>query len=254
MRSRPRTKGRSEARSSGKHLWFFGAGRYANVLGVSHIAANRRPYQQADKNQRAEIKVTGTVAETHTIQAGYLRNTRTTSNDSGILDLIIDPASLVPRDRPNSYLFTTWRGTPTGANARWRHSTRNDSSSFVGGGTSERHRRFAVRVLRRRSAFTRRPISIPAIRKSATTGNSRGTSPASGTGSDGTRRRPGTSFIAVSASEEDRSRLPTMCSGQTTRRRADGRPLRDSAGRLIPMFVPGESGARLLSGRRAERR
>ena len=33
---------------------------------------------QDDKNKRGEIKLTGTVAQNHTIQGGYLNNPRTT--------------------------------------------------------------------------------------------------------------------------------------------------------------------------------
>ena len=50
-----------------------------------------------DKNKRGEIKLTGTVAQNHTIQGGYLNNPRTRTNNSGIFSLIIDPAQ---RGRP----------------------------------------------------------------------------------------------------------------------------------------------------------
>ena len=219
-------------------LWFFGAGRYANILASRTLPQTAIAYQQADKNQRGEMKITGTIAA-HTIQGGYLKNSRTTSNDSGILDLIIDPASLVPRERPNSYFFTTWRATTRGQLlVEAQYSARQ--SSFRGGGTSaditsspfvsfeplgiyagpyfdsndpeeRNNRQFTGNITRFWQAAGRHDTKA---------GYEFYRSQRVGGGSQSS-----TDYVLWS----DYAKTP------------DGRPLRDSAGRLIPVFVPGVS-------------
>src|SRR4029453_14793661 len=56
------------------------------------------------------IKLTGTVLKNHTIQGGYLNNSREVSNTSGLFSLVGDPKSLITRSLPNSYYFTNYRG------------------------------------------------------------------------------------------------------------------------------------------------
>ena len=91
-------------------LWFFSAGRYAGVDSPATLQQSGVQVVQNDKNKRGEIKLTGTVASNHTIQGGYLNNARTVSNTSGIFSLIADPASLITRSLPNSYYYTNYRG------------------------------------------------------------------------------------------------------------------------------------------------
>ena len=61
-------------------------------LRVGEHAASRcrRPAScvpQNDTNKRGEIKLTGTVAPSHTIQGGYLNNPRDLTNSSGLHEL-----------------------------------------------------------------------------------------------------------------------------------------------------------------------
>ena len=92
------------------HLWFFGAGRFASLDNPATTRETAVQVIQADKNKRGELKLTGTVAQNHTIQGGYLNNSRTTSNTSGLFTLVADPASLITRSLPNAYYFTNYRG------------------------------------------------------------------------------------------------------------------------------------------------
>jgi hypothetical protein len=219
-------------------VWFFGAGRYANVRASRTLPQTAIQIDQAEQNQRGELKVTGTV-HTHTIQGGFLRNARTTSNDSGILDLIIDAASLVSRERPNSYVFATWRGAPLGMLlGEMQFSERR--SAFRGGGSSDNitdspfvsieplgiyaapyfddkdpeernNRQFTGNVTRfwNRAGRHDTKIGYEFFRSQRVGGGSQSS----------------TNYVLWS----DYAKA------------ADGRPLRDSGGRLIPVFVPGVS-------------
>jgi outer membrane receptor protein involved in Fe transport len=92
-------------------LWFFGAGRFASLSVQQTLAQTGLAVLQDDKNKRGEVKVTGTVAANHTIQAGYLNNSRQVSNTSGLFGFAIAPVDLVTRSLPNWYYFTNYRGT-----------------------------------------------------------------------------------------------------------------------------------------------
>jgi hypothetical protein len=91
-------------------LWFFSAGRLSNRATAQTLAESGIGVTQKDDNKRGELKFTGAVNANHQIQGGYVNNSTTVSNDSGIFDLIIDPNSLVTRSQPNSYYFTNYRG------------------------------------------------------------------------------------------------------------------------------------------------
>ena len=91
-------------------LWFFGAGRYQKTDTPLTLPETGISLITNDLNQRGEIKLTGTIANNHTIQGGYLNNYRERTNNSGLQSFIIDPASEVDRTNPNMYYFTNYRG------------------------------------------------------------------------------------------------------------------------------------------------
>jgi hypothetical protein len=93
-----------------KRLWFFSAGRYAAVDNTLNLTQTGIQEIQNDNNKRGEVKLTGTVAQNHTIQGGYLNNARTVSNTSGIESFVIDPHSLITRSLPNWYYYTNYHG------------------------------------------------------------------------------------------------------------------------------------------------
>jgi hypothetical protein len=92
------------------HLWFFTAGRYQSLGNPQTVREVGVQVIQDDKNKRGELKLTGTFAQNHTIQGGYLNNARSVSNTSGLFSLVGDTASLITRSLPNSYYFTNYRG------------------------------------------------------------------------------------------------------------------------------------------------
>lgn len=91
-------------------LWFFGAGRFQSTEASSTLPVTGLPFTQPTKNHREEIKLTGTLAPSHTVQAGYLNNSTNLENSSGALSLLIDPSSLDDVRRPNWYYVSNYRG------------------------------------------------------------------------------------------------------------------------------------------------
>lgn len=116
-------------------LWFFTAGRYAKTDSPVNLAETGIGLSSNDLNRRGEVKLTGTVAENHTIQGGYLNNYRKRTNNSGLQSFIIDPASEVDRTNPNSYYFTNYRGVR--GNMLWEAQYSQRKFKFADeGGTS----------------------------------------------------------------------------------------------------------------------
>lgn len=91
-------------------LWFFSAGRLAKLTVPETLPESGIGITQVDDNKRGEIKLTATVHANQTIQGGYLNNSRSVTNSSGLFDYIIDPHSLVTPKTPNNYYFTNYRG------------------------------------------------------------------------------------------------------------------------------------------------
>ena len=116
-------------------LWFFGAGRYQKTDTPITLAETGTTLNSNDLNQRGEIKLTGTVANNHTIQGGYLNNYRERTNNSGLQSFVIDPASEVDRTNPNMYYFTNYRGVR--GNTIWEGQYSQRKFKFADdGGTS----------------------------------------------------------------------------------------------------------------------
>lgn len=91
-------------------LWFFGAGRLAKLSNQVTLSETGIGRTSVNDNKRGEVKLTGRLSNAHTVQGGYLNNSTTVDNTSGIVSLVIDPNSLITRELPNSYYFTNYRG------------------------------------------------------------------------------------------------------------------------------------------------
>ena len=91
-------------------LWFFAAGRLQSSETNSVLPQTGINVVREDSSKRSEIKLTGTVAENHTIQGGFLNNPRTVTNDSGIFTFAMEQDVLVDRKFPNHSYFTNYRG------------------------------------------------------------------------------------------------------------------------------------------------
>jgi hypothetical protein len=90
-------------------LWFFGAMRLSEVSNSTTFAFTNLANTQTDNNKRGEIKLTGTVASNHTIQGGYLNNS--TENESRpSFGFTVDPAAVGDRTLPNWFAYGNYRG------------------------------------------------------------------------------------------------------------------------------------------------
>lgn len=92
-------------------LWFFGSGRYQSTATPVTLPVTALVVSQNDQNKRGEIKLTGSPANGHTVQGGFLNNPRSVTNISGLPNsFLIDPHDVVDQTFPNSYYFTNYRG------------------------------------------------------------------------------------------------------------------------------------------------
>lgn len=91
-------------------LWFFGAGRWEDVTSATAFPQTGIANTEADKNRRGELKLTGTVAPSQTLQGGYLNNHTEMLNRPSIPSLSIDPFTNAPASLPNSFFFTNYKG------------------------------------------------------------------------------------------------------------------------------------------------
>ena len=91
-------------------LWFFGAGRLAETSNATPLPNTGAANNQVTSNKRAEIKLTGTLAPSHTLQGGYL-NYSNENVDRPAFPFVVDPFAVDDfRKEPNSYYYTNYRG------------------------------------------------------------------------------------------------------------------------------------------------
>jgi len=91
-------------------IWFFGAGRIANLTTSQTFDTTGIPYSEDDTNRRGEGKITATLAPAHTAQVGFLNNSRKIENHPSF-DFSIEPATQATQNLPNWYTFANYRGT-----------------------------------------------------------------------------------------------------------------------------------------------
>jgi hypothetical protein len=223
------------------HLWFFSAGRYASVEVPQTIQQAGTQVIQDDLNKRGELKFTGTFAQNHTIQGGYLNNARKVSNTSGIFSLVGDPASLITRSLPNNYYYTNYRGVLGGG-------------TLVEGQYSQRHFEFQGDGLPTSTSILDSPFFSnefglvyhrPYFSSSDPEQRNNRQLTASVTNFFGAAGRhqlkSGFEFFR-SQRTGGNSQSPTQYVFNTDWvKDASGKPALDAQGQYIPMFVPGES-------------
>jgi hypothetical protein len=90
-------------------LWFFGAMRLAETSNSTTFSYTNIANTQTDDNKRGEIKLTATAASNHTFQGGYLNNA-TTQSSRPTFGFTIDPAGVGDRTLPNWFGYGNYRG------------------------------------------------------------------------------------------------------------------------------------------------
>lgn len=91
-------------------LWFFGAGRHENSATPFNFVDTGIAGEAGTKEDRAEVKVTGTIANNHTFQASYLHDDVEQSGSRGLTASAIDPRVLVTRKIPQRLGVAGWHG------------------------------------------------------------------------------------------------------------------------------------------------
>ena len=91
-------------------LWFFLAGRSEDTETPFNLVRTAIPGATGVNDKRLELKLTGTVAENHTIQGTYVHNTTEQTDNRGIASLAIDPNVLFDREIPQRLGVVSWNG------------------------------------------------------------------------------------------------------------------------------------------------
>jgi hypothetical protein len=89
-------------------IWFFLAGRLLDRSTTETFDVTGLPYTIRNENRRGEVKITVSPAASHTLIGGYLNNDSTVVQPS--FPDSIDPATLDELTTPNWYAFGTYRG------------------------------------------------------------------------------------------------------------------------------------------------
>jgi hypothetical protein len=221
-------------------LWFFTSGRLQKSSSQTTLAQTGAKVPTTDQNRRGEIKITGTAAANHTIQGGYLNDPRKRTNNSGIQSLVIDPRSEVDRENPNWYAYGNYRGVlKSNMLAEVQFSERR-FQFLKDGGTSQ--------------AITDSPFvgtcyctvyNAPYF--DATDPEARNNKQFTGNitnyWSAGGRHetKTGYEFFRSQRTGGNSQSSTSYVFGADYLTKADGTPATDASGRLIPVFVPGET-------------
>ena len=93
------------------HVWFFGAGRDESESAQDALPVSNIPFQTSQEQERIEGKLTGTVADSHTVVASYLEIDEVTENSFSFT--AIDPGSLTDRADPQEIQSLNYTGILT---------------------------------------------------------------------------------------------------------------------------------------------
>jgi outer membrane receptor protein involved in Fe transport len=92
-------------------LWFFTAGRWQETSQTQTLQISNLPFEQSTKNDRFEIKGTGTLAANHRVQANYIRNN--TDQTRLPFGFTIDPNIPENPSFPNDLFVVSYNGVLT---------------------------------------------------------------------------------------------------------------------------------------------
>jgi len=118
-------------------LWFFAAGRQEKSTISAETVVSRIPFAQGTDETRIEGKLTGQIANNHSIVGSYLDVKRKETNNR--FGNVVDLASLTPRELPNSLRGLHYNGVLTN-NLFIEAQYSEMDFAFVGGGANTRDR------------------------------------------------------------------------------------------------------------------
>lgn len=119
-------------------LWFFGAGRYQKHSEAVALSQTGIPLTETEDNKRYEIKLTGTVANNHTLQGSYLNND--TKAFERVFSFSIDPRAVHHPHQLNDLTVLNYKGV-LGPKllAELQYSRKKHRSEGVGGTSTDLH-------------------------------------------------------------------------------------------------------------------
>lgn len=91
-----------------RRLWFFGAGRFAETSNTAPLPQSGASFTTDTTNKRGEIKLTGTIANNHTISGSYMNNSQNSLRVP--FNFTIDPSIPEDVDFPNDRFVANYRG------------------------------------------------------------------------------------------------------------------------------------------------
>ncbi|MGH9253617.1 MAG: TonB-dependent receptor [Vicinamibacterales bacterium] len=120
-------------------LWFFAAGRYEDADTANTFTQTGGSYVRTVTNTRGELKLTGTIAPSHTVQGTYINNATEQANTSGVpLTALVDASTLYTRQLPNHLLGVNYNGVfASSALATLQYSHKKDGRRNNGGRSAD---------------------------------------------------------------------------------------------------------------------
>ena len=207
-------------------------------------------YDRALQNDRNQIKLTGSPAAGHTLEGSYMRNT--TAQQQPTFGFSIDPATLIDRTLPNDLFVTAYRGAlSTNVFVEVQYSERNFGFRNTGGTSTDIFDSPFITLTQSLGHFNAPYFDStdPQDRKNQQVSGSvtyYAATPAAGSHSIKAGFERFTSTLVGGNSQSSTGYVfdADYAVG------ADGTPLQDASGRLLPVFVPG---ATLIENWRPER-
>ncbi len=90
-------------------LWFFTAGRYFNQNVAGALDITGFSYTQVNNDKRGEVKLTGSINPNHTITGGFV-NSPLGQTERPTFGFTIDKFAIGDRTLPNNYYYTNYHG------------------------------------------------------------------------------------------------------------------------------------------------
>ena len=231
-------------------LWFFYANRVQREDREDTLNETGLPFNSTLKNDRNQIKLTGTIAAGHTLQGAYMRNA--TSTDRTTFGFTIDPAGIIAPTFPNDLFVTTYRGAITNnVFAEVQYSQRESGFRNLGGTSTNIVDSPFITLTQSLGHFNAPYFDAtdPEDRKNQQISASvtyYAATPAAGTHSIKAGFERFTSTRVGGNSQSSTSYVFDADYATAS----DGSPLVNASGQLIPVFVPG---ATLIENWRPER-
>ena len=231
-------------------LWFFSAGRYQNTDTQNTFTQTGGAFVRTETNKRGELKLTGTIAPSHTVQGIYINNATEQANTSGVgLGRLVDASTLYTRQLPNRLFAVNYNGVLARTALATLQCSHKKQARRNNGGRS-------TNILDSPFLTLGATRGVPgflfyhAPYFDATDPEDRNNRQVTGsltylasTDRFGTHDLKGGAEYFVSTGIGGNSQSPTGYVFVTDYLVRDGRPVADASGRPIPQFVPGVSEA-----------